>query len=268
MIFQIEYAALCHTGFVRGKNQDNFWCANMFLRSENNGLPGMLAGMIDVSTCPAFAIFDGMGGEQQGEMAAYIAASQFHTLLINRTQSDARLFLLDTCTGLNRKICDYQKENGIRQMGTTAAILLFGQEDVFICNIGDSRIYYYNSKKMTQISRDHSETGVIGRKPPLTQSLGIPETEFLIEPYVAKGAYNKGDRYLICSDGLTDMLSDKEILNIITSRKTIPDVAKELMDTALNKGGVDNTTVILCEVQKQSRFSNNKRSGPDGARPT
>ena len=94
MKYSIEYAALCHKGNVRSKNQDNLWCADTLLESENDGLSEMLMGSIDASAFPAFAVFDGMGGEQQGEMAAYIAASHFHTLYHSKNRSDAKLFLL------------------------------------------------------------------------------------------------------------------------------------------------------------------------------
>ena len=260
MKFNIEYAALCNKGLVREKNQDNFLCASKFLVSENGGLPEMLAGEIDASTFPAFAVFDGMGGEQCGEIAAYIAASHFNELHLGKTKSDTKLFLLETCDEINKKICAYQKENHIRHMGTTAAILMCGQNDVFICNVGDSRIYQYSGKKLAQISEDHSEISTNDRKPPLTQNLGIPESEFVIEPYIAKGKYNSGDRYLICSDGLTDMLSDEEILDILKARSKITEAVQKLMDKALDRGGIDNITVIICEVRKQSRFFSQSRS--------
>jgi len=143
-------------------------------------------------------------------------------------------------------------------MGTTAAMLMCGPKDIFICNVGDSRIYHYVKKNMTQISHDHSAVGITGRKPPLTQNLGIPDTEFVIEPHAAKRAYNNGDRYLICSDGLTDMVSDDEITEIMGSRGNIRDTAQKLMERALERGGIDNITLILCEVHRQNRFGRSK----------
>ena len=254
MKYNIEYAALCHKGKVRAKNQDNLWCNGVFLNSKNEGLPEMVAGMVRALDLPAFAVFDGMGGEQQGEMAAYIAASGFDRAYVEGQKGNPGQFLSDTCAGMNSGICQYAKENRIRQMGTTAAILMFPEKDVFVCNIGDSRVYQYSGKKLAQISRDHSETGVTGRKPPLTQNLGIPEDEFLIEPYMAKGSYRAGDRYLICSDGLTDMLTDHEIYYIISTQKSVANAVRVFVNMALEKGGVDNITVILCEVQKQRLF--------------
>jgi protein phosphatase len=249
----ITYAALCHIGKIRSTNQDNLWCAGTYLESENEGLVGTQTGTTDAVALPAFAVFDGMGGEQKGEVAAYIAASQFNSTHMNTSKSDTKLFLLDACFEINTKICEFQKANHIRQMGTTATMLLFGKSDVFICNVGDSRVYLFSGRKLTQISCDHIEGSIDEKKPPLTQHLGIPETEFVIEPYIAKGAYNNGDRYLVCSDGLTDMVSDEELSRIIAARKSIPDTAKELLDKALGRGGIDNITIILCEVRRQKR---------------
>ncbi|MCL2165513.1 MAG: protein phosphatase 2C domain-containing protein [Oscillospiraceae bacterium] len=267
-MIRIKYAALCHKGLIRSKNQDNFWCANVFLESKNEGLTELIAGTTDSSVFQAFAVFDGMGGEQQGEVAAYIAASHFNELLLNAQVGpgadpgagpgvgDPKKFLLDACLDMNRKICEYRKENNIRQMGATAAILICCQDGAFIGNVGDSRIYQINGKKMSQISRDHSEKISIGKKAPLSQNLGIPETEFIIEPYIAKGEYRNGDKFLLCSDGLTDMVSDEEIRSITTPKKSVSDTVKELVETALEKGGRDNITVIVCELRKQSRFFN------------
>jgi len=241
---------MCNTGLIREINQDNLWCNHVFLKSVNNGLPGILAGTNDTATLPIFAVFDGMGGEQQGEMAAYIAANSFDKLLEDNDKSKTKEFLLNACTILNRNICDYQTENQIRNMGTTAAIVVFGTDEIFICNIGDSRIYHYSGRDLTQISFDHVETGVNSRKAPLTQNLGISENEFIIEPYIAKGRYRNKDCFLICSDGLTDMLTDKQITEIFRKKMTMKETTQRLMDMALANGGVDNITLIVCKVKK------------------
>ena len=258
MKYDIEFAVVCHKGYVREKNQDNFWCAEKFLESENEGLPELLSGKADISSIPTLAVFDGLGGEQQGEMAAYIAASYYDYLLRSKDRSDVKEFLLSACAEINRKICQYQQENGIRQMGTTAAMLMCAQEEIFICNVGDSRIYQYSGKKMTQISVDHSESNAVGRKSYLTQSLGIPESEFVIEPYIAKGIYRNGDRYLLCSDGLTDMVTDKGIEDVFSRGAGVSETAQTLMEMALENGGMDNITIVICEVQRQKRLFGRK----------
>ena len=250
-MFGIEYAVCCHTGKVRGSNQDNFWCMGRFLESGNDGLTKPDGGTIQSLSLPAFAVFDGMGGEQRGEMAAYIAAAFFDLAYKENPKDDIKGFLLDACYRMNREICAYAKENKIRAMGATAAIILFGKSDIYICNLGDSRIYQFSGKDFAQISRDHSQVAVAGKKPQLTQCLGIPETEFVIAPYVSKGGYARGDKYLICSDGLTDMVSEEKIAAIIAEKNNVLKCGERLLQKALDSGGGDNITIILCEIRKQ-----------------
>ena len=252
MSHKIKYAALCHKGKIRDKNQDNLWCSGVFLEKENKGLPKMLSGVIEKKAYPAFAVFDGLGGEQQGEVAAYLAAKKFDERIRDKSpeeDSGLKTFLLDTCFELNQSICDYAKEQQIKNIGTTAALLMFGSEEVVICNLGDSRVYRFSKGTLEQISIDHIVTYVESKKPPLAQHLGIPKSEFIIEPFITEEKYNHESRYLICSDGLSDMLTDDEIGKILADGK-ISAVAKKLMNNALKKGGKDNITVIVCEATR------------------
>lgn len=248
MNYCIKYTALCSKGLVRAKNQDNFWCMGEFLQSKNDGLSEPIAGITDVKSIPAFAVFDGMGGEQQGEVAAYVAASSFDSAYKENPKNDIKRFLLDACSNMNKAICTHSEEQNLRRSGSTAALLMFGKQDIYICNIGDSRIYQISGNQLTQISHDHSETSVTYKKPQLTQNLGIPETEFVIAPYVAKGAYENGDKYLICSDGLTDMIPEEEIVKTVIENKGITESAEALLQKALEAGGNDNITLLLCEI--------------------
>lgn len=102
---------------------------------------------------------------------------------------------------------------------------------------------------MKQISKDHIVISAFGTKPPLSQNLGISPDQLLIEPYLSHGRYKNGDKYLICSDGLTDMLTLEEIKELLTSQK-VEDSASKLVDRALKNGGKDNVTVILLEIRQ------------------
>ena len=96
------------------------------------------------------------------------------------------------------------------EYGQYHAMVLFTPESMFACNLGDSRIYLWGENKLRQISTDH----VLGRsmvgKAPLTQYLGLPEDLQMLEPSVAEIEHKEGYKYLLCSDGVTDMLSDRE----------------------------------------------------------
>ncbi|MCL2227811.1 MAG: protein phosphatase 2C domain-containing protein [Oscillospiraceae bacterium] len=232
-----------------------------FLESENDGLAEPIAGITESKSYPAFAVFDGMGGEQQGEVAAFIAANSFDAIYAEGRKHDTKQFLLDACADMNKAICAHAKERRLRSSGSTAAILMFGKKDIYICNIGDSRIYQFSDNALTQISHDHSENSVKDRKPPLTQNLGIPETDFVIAPYVAKGIFANMDKYLICSDGLTDMISEEEITKTIAANSGIMKIAEALMKKALKAGGHDNITLILCEIRRKTIFHKNFAGG-------
>ena len=104
---------------------------------------------------------------------------------------------------------------------------------------------------LEQISKDHVAVAAFGVKPPLSQNLGIPPTELIIDPYLAQGAYNDGDVYLICSDGLTDMVPTEEISGVLAS-KPVDGACMELLEKALANGGRDNITVVLCRIERES----------------
>ena len=252
MNYNIEYACLCNTGKVRKENQDNFWCMGKYLESRNDGLPLPKNGVAAVTESPAFAVFDGIGGEQYGEMAAYLAAFVFNKSFDERDKKNTESFLNSSCDDMNENICKYAEENMIFSMGTTAAIIMFAKKSVYICNLGDSKIYKFSESSLFQLSQDHVTNSLYGgRKPALTQYLGIPEDEFVINPYIAEEKCSEGDRFLICSDGLTDMLSDDEIQHILAENLKLSECAESLLNTALKNGGIDNITIILCEFLKK-----------------
>ncbi len=242
---------ICHQGKVRAVNQDNFWCNGRYLESDNKGLPTPISGSLPIRLLPTFAVFDGMGGEEKGEIASYIASKTFnkHYSVLNKQNKHG--FLITACNEINNAICKYAAENNVRTMGTTGAFVLFDKNDVFICNIGDSPIFHYNGIKMVRISTDHVQENFKSGKPPLTQFLGIPESEFIIQPYSAKDRYAVGDKFLLCSDGLTDMVDLTEIEQMMSAKRPVEEAAYKLAERALENGGRDNITIVLCEICKE-----------------
>ena len=254
--YYINYIVLCEKGSKRNKNQDNFWCNGKFLASNNNGLAEPIEGSFNNADYPAFAVFDGMGGENHGETAAYLAAKTFddsYSSLKNKKR-DAKKLLLESCYKMNNEICSFSQINHSGHMGTTAAILMFSKNEIFVCNIGDSKIFAHENHKITQLTLDHSASVNKEKTPALTQYLGIPKTEFIIEPYIARCNYQDKGRYLICSDGLTDMMALEEIENIMSTQLSIVQRAGTLMNNALLNGGYDNITIILCDIRKNKGF--------------
>ncbi len=240
----IQYFYASNIGRIRRTNQDNFLVPQGHMPWENSGTEGVLTGKISASENPVFAVFDGMGGEERGEMAAAIAAE---TLSRADLSGDPIQGMLDFCFAANEEICRYTRENEITSMGTTAAILRFSPEEACLCNIGDSKILALSGGAFVQLSCDHLGIAVCGRKPPLTQNLGIPTEELIIEPFVARGNYFPGDIFLLCSDGLTDMVSLERIGQILAEMP--PEIAPvQLLQEALDNGGKDNVTLVLLYI--------------------
>ena len=256
MAYQIEYAYTCHIGKIRNNNEDNFWCCGDSLEAQNQGMSHIRSGYMKQSEYPLLAVFDGMGGESCGEMAAFLAAEacgeHFKTAK-DGIRNDPEEFLNEICESMNQAICDYGRTNKINSMGTTAALLAFAEDAVYSCNLGDSRIYKSDREKFYQISQDHFLGRSLFGKAPLTQYLGMEEENLQLEPSISRQEIKIGDRFLLCSDGITDMLSDGEIADILSRDIPVAKTVEILVDRALKKGGRDNITVVLCEIMEQPR---------------
>lgn len=252
MRYIIQAACGCNMGKVRKTNEDNFFFDGKCLEENNTGLRNCTYFEGRATRGLSFAVFDGMGGENFGELASYRAARQMQTA--DRKPSDffipERLFLEELSRQMNEAVVAAQKEMCTEHMGSTMVALYFSGAYVYLCNVGDSRAYRLRDGEFLQISTDHVEKrpGKEDKKAPLSQYLGIDPEEMEIEPYIAKGKLKIGDRYLLCSDGLTDMLTNFEISDIMLQNEDIEDCVQELIQAALEHGGRDNITVILCEI--------------------
>lgn len=246
MRYKISYSCISHIGNVRTINQDNFICQGKYMKSTEDETDFPITGEA-YSNRPLFlGVFDGMGGEECGEIASLLAAERAsETSLTN----DNILDFINFCKLANEDICEYAVENNIGTMGTTAAMLMFSKKKITLCNIGDSKIFYFSEDRLEQISKDHISISAYGKKPPLSQNLGIPPEEMVIEPYISQGEYNDGDKYLVCSDGLTDMVTVERIEEIL-KENSIEKATNLLLEEALNNGGRDNITIILTETKQ------------------
>ena len=253
MHHSISYCCVSHIGNVRSINQDNFICDGRYMDINDAGISFPLCGTKLSYDMSIFGVFDGMGGEERGEVASYIAAKNACDIKIG---NDATADLAQFCHKANRDICDYATRNEVSAMGTTAAMLIFTDKEIALCNIGDSKIFRLSGGMLEQISKDHVAVSAFGAKPPLSQNLGIPPDELVIDPYLARGTYHDGDVYLICSDGLTDMVTTEEI-SAVLKEGCIRKGSETLLSKALENGGKDNVTIILLEIQrKKNRLLN------------
>lgn len=252
MRYSIQAACGCHTGNVRRNNEDNFYFAGKCLEEEHDGLkhPVCLEEPLHRGLC--LAVFDGLGGENFGECASYTAARQMQ--LTERNFADffipEKKYLERLTDQLNTAVMTAQEKLHTDKMGSTMVSLYFSGRYVYVCNVGDSRAYRLREGEFLQLSVDHVEKrpGKENKKVPLTQYLGFGAEEIQLEPHIAKGEIKRGDMYLLCSDGLTDMLTNFEISDIMLQCKNAEDCVQTLIQSALEHGGRDNITVIVCRL--------------------
>lgn len=246
MNYRVDYSCVTHVGKCRNINQDNYICNGSYLDRSGKTIRYPLHGVLDLEKLPVLGVFDGLGGEEHGEIASMIAAKTAASFPI---EANPVISLRKYCASANEAICRYADQNNVSAMGTTAALLAFTSHNITMCNIGDTKVFRFAEGELEQISMDHYAIAAHGMKPPLSQNLGIPPTELQIDPYLAQGDYNDGDIYLLCSDGLTDMVSEIRIAEIL-QKTDFGKTAGVLLNEALKNGGADNITILLCRVSK------------------
>ena len=146
-------------------------------------------------------------------------------------------------------------------MGTTLSVLWFRDGYGFIAHVGDSRIYRYRGGVLSQMTMDHSlvaellaagkitaeEARVHPQRNLVTRAVGTSST---VNPDVTTFDRKDHDLWLLCSDGLTNHVSDEQLKNVLTSGDTLEDMAHRLVDMALHRGGSDNVTVVLVDCEE------------------
>ena len=184
------------------------------------------------------AVFDGMGGESCGEMAAFLASDEFgrYYRANRRTLRDIpELFIDGVCESMNQAVCRYAAENHIQSMGTTLA-MTYLHRNLCLCVIWETAGFIFLMRKLSPGIKQIIFWGKGGLgKAPLTQYLGVPEELQRLEPAVLEIEHKEGNRYLMCSDGVTDMLSDGEIAGYPFDEKQLRETVELLLNRALQK---------------------------------
>ena len=204
-----------------------------------------------------FIVADGMGGHQAGEVASAIAVE---TILKANLTGDIKAALKKTLALANQNILKRAEENiELTGMGTTVAVLYLDNALAYITNIGDSRVYFLANNKLKLLTSDHSlvnelvKTGEItveeAKSHPqrniLTKALGSNET---MDPEIITLEINKGDKFLLCSDGLTGSVSEITIQELLSQKVDPEIIVDQLINSANEFGGADNITVVLVEI--------------------
>lgn len=236
----MNFSAWCLTdkGLRRESNQDSF------LMNENIGL---------------FVVADGMGGHSGGEVASNLAVETVEEVLLNskNLKRTARELIMMAYEEASHRIYDLasNERKELMGMGTTMVLALIKENKVFIGNVGDSRCYYFNRPNLWQATEDHSlineqiRAGVLTEaeirattaRNVITRSVGYERD---VHPDIIEREVSPGDTFLLCSDGLSSLVNDKKIQEILNNN-SIESAAKACIDEALKNGGDDNVTVMI-----------------------
>jgi PPM family protein phosphatase len=204
---------------------------------------------------PLFAVADGMGGAKAGEVASAVAVEAVEGA--TESGESAETELANIVRQANRRIYDLAvADESRRGMGTTLTLAKVHGDEVSLAHVGDSRAYLLRGGELEQLTRDHSLVAELERsgqitpeaaehhpqRSIITRALG-PEPDVEVDTYTLAG--RDGDAFLICSDGLTSMISDDEVASILRSAGSLDEAADELVRAANQSGGKDNITVIL-----------------------
>jgi PPM family protein phosphatase len=206
---------------------------------------------------PIFAIADGMGGAQGGEIASKLAAAALG-VDADGTGKDRVEALVQEA---NRRVHDRAAEDSsVSGMGTTITIALVEDEAVTIGHVGDSRAYLIRDEDLEQLTDDHTLVAELVRSGKLSpeEAEGHPQRSVITralgtDPDVDVDTFSvearPGDLFMLCSDGLTSMVGDETILDVVSRRRGDLDAtAKELVENANRRGGEDNITVVFFEI--------------------
>jgi len=212
---------------------------------------------------PLFVVADGMGGARAGEVASRIAIESLRRGLPKVGDAQLRSLLRERIEEANARIHDLSQRNAAQAgMGTTLTALYVGDQEVLLAHVGDSRAYLLRDGQLTQLTEDHSLVDELVRQGKLspqqahdhpqrsviTRALGPEPT---VEVDLRTLQPQPGDIYILCSDGLTTMVSDQRLAEIVASQPTLKGAAKELVKAANQAGGKDNITVILVRLEGQ-----------------
>jgi len=207
---------------------------------------------------PLFAVADGMGGAQAGEVASEMAVESFDAGVGAGSPAEALVRIIEEA---NRRIHERSQSDAQRAgMGTTVTAAYVGEDDVTIAHVGDSRAYLLRDGDLVRLTRDHSLVGELVARGKLTEeqaeshpqrsvitrALGPePDVQVDIDVFPARA----GDLFMLCSDGLTSMVPEARVKPVLESARSLEDAGRELISAANEAGGRDNITVILFRLE-------------------
>ena len=251
------HASACYDmGSVRENNEDAYYFNGQFAPLSDMNRNTVLNTEADAAGS-LWAVCDGMGGQSNGEKASFTAISGMPDLQEHLRGRDFETTVRNWVHQANRAVYDHADGGG-----STLAMLYCTDHFIQTAHVGDSRIYRYHDGVLSRITKDHSkvemllETKMITpeearnhpQKNVITRYLGM-NPDYICEATIGKKIpFCSGDRFLLCSDGASDMLTDEELSNILTENTDVSDCVSEIREAIFDAGARDNFTVILLEM--------------------
>ena len=279
-VFDVDLGGRTHPGTLRATNDDHFHIVRFgrYLQTELSSLPpGQVAEEPDRPGY-GFVVADGVGGPAAGEVASRLAISLLvdcalqtpdwilgheDDLLSQAMVRSARRF-----QAVNEAVVKKaQSRPGLQGMGTTMSLALTLGDDLLVTHVGDSRVYLLRQGQLRRLTTDHAAAGRAAHpagvsaariRRVLTHAIGIPEAGG--EPDLHHYKLADGDRLLLCTDGLTDLVRDDKIADELGRAPSAAAACQALVDLALGRGGRDNVTAVVAAY----RLSKAAASRPAG----
>ena len=267
---QVDVSGLSHVGKVRARNEDHFIVTRIgrYLETVLTTLPPGEVPERAEEAGYAMIVADGMGGHSGGELASRMAISGLVKLALampnwifrldDTVASDAKQRSKQRFRRLNTLLIEHGRQNpNVRGMGTTLTAARNMGRQLQIVHVGDSRVYLLHEARLHRLTRDHTyvqmlvdsgqlskeEAACFGARHVLVNALGGFDED--VEVDVDQLKLTTGDRLLLCSDGLTDLVDDDAIRQVLIDYRESAEACRRLVDLALAAGGKDNVTVVV-----------------------
>lgn len=251
MNLRINTGVCTHVGQVRDSNEDNFFLNGSCLEAKGEK-KGFLRCCESENSVQLYAVFDGMGGQKAGDEASALGASLMSNLLNDLRRGEDVRIASDHYTALVNDAVTSLKQGA----GSTIAMLCIKEGVAYVAWLGDSRVYLLRDGELTQLTQDHTEEQRMKKlgiqstdrsaRNSLTRYLGMDMPGLILTPSYTEGIpLKKQDVFLLCTDGLTNLVDDKKIVGMLETAK-IPE--RELAGAALKAGGTDNVTVMVIDL--------------------